>query len=153
MADLGNLTARPASPEDLTFLRRCFLEARPELQFLPEALVDMQWRAREMGYKANFPNAELVIVEQNGEPAATYWFQEGEESDLIDLTVLAHLRDQGIGTWIIRRLKSAGKPIHLSVKVDNPARRLYEREGFVVNGAEDDQAFLSMTWLKPYQQT
>lgn len=51
------------------------------------------------------------------------------------IAVLPGYTDQGIGTQLLMRLLDAARSLYsaivLSVRADNPARRLYERVGFV----------------------
>ena len=57
----------------------------------------------------------------------------------LSMSMLPAYRGHGVGTRLLRRLLSEAAKIHtavsLSVSVSNPARRLYEREGFAPIGA------------------
>jgi GNAT superfamily N-acetyltransferase len=58
-----------------------------------------------------------------------------EDTPELSMAVLPSYRGCGTGTTLLRRLSSRAARNHdavsLSVSVSNPARRLYEREGFV----------------------
>lgn len=57
-----------------------------------------------------------------------------EETPELSMALLPEYRGRGIGTKLLRHLLSAGEErydaVSLSVSESNPARRLYEREGF-----------------------
>jgi ribosomal protein S18 acetylase RimI-like enzyme len=57
------------------------------------------------------------------------------ETHLIDIALLRTAQGQGVGTGLIeqlcRRAQQSGKPLTLSVRVQNPAQRLYQRLGFI----------------------
>jgi ribosomal protein S18 acetylase RimI-like enzyme len=62
---------------------------------------------------------------------------------IAEVTVDAALRNRGIGGALLddaeRRARAAGCPgITLTTDVTNPARRLYERHGFVITGEKRD---------------
>lgn len=54
------------------------------------------------------------------------------------LQILPEFHNGGIGSKVIALIKqkaiARGLPISLNVLLDNPAKRLYEREGFIVEG-------------------
>jgi GNAT superfamily N-acetyltransferase len=58
-----------------------------------------------------------------------HWF-------LDKLYLLPAYQNQGIGSWLLQRLmreaRSAATPVRLTVLEVNPARRFYERHGFVL---------------------
>ena len=60
--------------------------------------------------------------------------------DFIDLGILPEFQRRGIGTLVFKlhmqQAIDAGAAIRLHVRTDNPARRLYERLGFVVTGQD-----------------
>ena len=59
----------------------------------------------------------------------------------LSIAVLPTYRGQGIGTQLLTHLVASEcgrSPISLSVSVDNPAMRLYERFGFEVVSQSDD---------------
>jgi predicted GNAT family acetyltransferase len=64
------------------------------------------------------------------------------EIRIVDIALMPAHRSGGIGTMLLRRVfaegDAAGKPVSIHVEVFNPARRLYERLGFVEKGAHGD---------------
>jgi ribosomal protein S18 acetylase RimI-like enzyme len=61
-----------------------------------------------------------------------------EDWFLARIAILPEFQNQGIGTAILQKIIGAApthKPLRLQVFKINPARRLYERLGFVKTGA------------------
>jgi GNAT superfamily N-acetyltransferase len=65
---------------------------------------------------------------------------------LAQIYILPSHQNRGIGTQLIRNVASRatrdGKPLRVRVLAVNPARRLYEREGFVVTSVTPERVFL-----------
>ena len=140
------LSDRPAAAEDEDFLFRVYASTRvQELAALgwPAAQLDaflrMQYNLRKQSYSA-YAGAAYSILLSGGSPAgsAIVW-RGGHEIRLVDIALLPEFRNCGAGTeWIsrlIRESRQAGVPLRLSVVAANPARRLYERLGFVAQSA------------------
>jgi ribosomal protein S18 acetylase RimI-like enzyme len=82
-----------------------------------------------------FDCARIIVI--NGERAGLLKVvKEGEEWELSQIQLLGKYQRKGIGEEIIRNIiheaNQKGAHIKLSVLKANPARRLYERLGFVV---------------------
>jgi ribosomal protein S18 acetylase RimI-like enzyme len=77
-----------------------------------------------------------VIVADDENVGRLYVCRWPEELRLLDIALLPPRRNQGIGTRLIRDLLTEagerGTPVTLFVEAHNPARRLYDRLGFVV---------------------
>lgn len=75
-----------------------------------------------------------------------YIHRSSREHRIVDISLLPAYRGRGIGTRlltsVIAEADSAGKPVSIHVEVFNPARRLYERLGFVQ--IEDKGVYLLM---------
>lgn len=138
---------RPAAPDDEDFLSQLFASTRPELSLidLPEmqkqSLMTMQFNAQRQQYDASYPDAANDIIMLDGQPAGRMLVDKSErECTLVDIALLPHHRNAGIGTSLIRELLSqantAGKPVRLHVAKSNPAQRLYERLGFSLVGEQ-----------------
>jgi ribosomal protein S18 acetylase RimI-like enzyme len=73
-----------------------------------------------------------------------YVWRAEKEIRIMDLTVLPGFRGRGIGTLLLSSLATesdaSGVPLTIHVERGNPARRLYERLGFVE--AEDKGVYL-----------
>lgn len=138
------LTLRRATPEDDSFLRGLFLDARPGLALLPDPLVDMQFRAQRLQYQSSFPHSVCTVVLQGENPVGVLWIDESDVIHLLDIAVLSAHRNLGIGGQLIDDLKTRGKAIHLHVDTHSLAMSLYERLGFVQT--EDGEICAAMVW-------
>jgi ribosomal protein S18 acetylase RimI-like enzyme len=142
----GDHRLRPATPADEPFLMRMLRHAT-------------DWRGGmsnpvEVRYVEGFGRVgDLgVIAEVKGEPAGAAWCRllTGSDrgygyvaDDVPELAVAVERehRGRGLATTLIEALKSAVaeagyRGVSLSVDCDNPARRIYERAGFVRCAAE-----------------
>ena len=135
-AETPAVIMRPACPDDEAFLRRLFVESRPELQLLPAEVVALQVAAQRMQYCSAHPAAVDEIVELGGEAVGRCWtaFTAGE-LHVLDLAIRADRRRHGIGRAVLRavaaRAAAEGVPVGLTVWAANgDARRLYRSAGF-----------------------
>ena len=67
---------------------------------------------------------------------------------LTQIYILPSHQNRGIGTSLVRELvreaKETGKPLRLRVLSSNPARKLYEREGFKVTEITPERVFMEL---------
>ena len=67
---------------------------------------------------------------------------------LAHLSILPSHQNRGVGTTLIRNLareaRESGRPLRLRVLSVNPARRLYEREGFQVTSTTPERVFMEL---------
>lgn len=146
MHDLRHLEAG-----DEAFLRALFEEVRADAFAslpLPDAqkqsLIEMQYRAQKAQYEFSYPEAENSIVVLGDQSIGVLRVDRKEAGTrLVEIALLSSQRRRGIGTALLRGLIAEGRPVLLSVERANPARRLYERLGFVV--MRDDGVYLEMT--------
>src|SRR5262249_27349209 len=149
---------RPATADDVDFLWVMLYEAadaaangvadvaalrrRPELARYVEG-----WGART--------DAGVVAADEAGTPVGAAWgrlltgdakgygYVDGDTPELA-IAVLAGHRRRGLGEQLLRALVGAAAgqyhSVSLSVRADNPARRLYERIGFRVAGTDAGEA-------------
>ena len=72
--------------------------------------------------------------------------REPTHIQLEQIFILPPYQNKGIGTHFIRETareaSAAGKPLRLRVLVVNPARRLYEREGFAITAVTPERIFM-----------
>lgn len=139
---------RPVEPQDRPFLEILFREVRaPEFAplGLPEPmlhqLLDLQFRSQISGYAAQFPDADDQLILIDEQPAGRLLVHRSPaEIKIVDLALLTSHQGVGAGTHLLRTLAeesaSAGIPLRLTVRFDNPARRLYERIGFRHTGGD-----------------
>jgi len=139
------LKLRAACAEDMRFERVLFESAWAAgalLAALPDAartsLLDQQFRFQTVHYGRAYPDAARFIILAGNlaigriivDASASSW-------SLIDIALVPSWRGKGVGTLLLQGMLNAaaraGAPsIVLTVEVNNPARRLYERLGFVL---------------------
>jgi GNAT superfamily N-acetyltransferase len=154
-------SVRPAEPSDREFLRRVYASTRADELALTgwsaEACADfvaMQFDAQEAHYRQHFPLADLGVIEVRAEgaelPVGRLWVDRRVASvHVLDIALLDGVRGQGLGTACLRQLmgEAAARAVPLTIKVErfNPARRLYDRLGFVVEDGEHGM-HVQMAW-------
>ena len=141
---------RPASAADDDFLRCVYAASRADELALTgwdatqrQDFVSMQYRAQAAHYQAHWPDAHqsVLVAWQNGlaHDAGWLWLdQRAETIHLLDIALLPAFRGQGIGTRCLQTLMQqaaiSDRALTIYVEAGNPARRLYERLGFVPVG-------------------
>ena len=104
-----------------------------------------RWREQGLGYR------ELLAVERDGELVGTVSIAESMRPvrgvHLFALEVAGAWRDRGVGgevvRWVMEEARRRGqRRVYLEVRIDNPARRLYQRLGFRRVG----EAFVNAWW-------
>jgi len=140
------LALRPERAEDAPFLKSLYASTRAgELNLTGwdaatrGALLEMQFMARGQGYRSLRPAADFFIVQLGTEPVGRLVLQRSaDEFRVVDIALLPEHRNRGMGTFLLRQVcaqaDAAEKPVRLSVMMNNPARRCYERLGFVKLG-------------------
>jgi GNAT superfamily N-acetyltransferase len=159
-ADLIARTAhhrRPANDADDGFLLNLYAQERAAELMLAgldatkrPMFVQMQFRARQVSYTANYPTAKQeIIFTGDGTPAGGILVERSADGmRLIDIAVINSKRGQGLGAEVIRELQqechTRGWALRLQVLKGNPAERLYRRLGFEVAG--EDSLRRQMVW-------
>jgi len=139
-----DISLRPATLEDYDFLWRLHCTTM-------RAYVEPIWgwdEARQRGlFAERFVVERLQVVEADG--AAIGALSVQWSADLLFLkriNLAPELQNQGIGTKLIQDLlveaDERGVAVELSVLRSNPARRLYERLGFVVVRETEELFFM-----------
>jgi len=148
---------RPRGPEDTDFLRELYISFRwAELEAAgwPEAtrrafLTD-QFRLQDHHYTTHYATTAFLMITQQGASAGRLYIDRSgvREIRLVDIILVPTLTGRGIGSAIIRALLDeaarTGRFVGLHVESYNPARRLYQRLGFVDRGLEGPYHY--MTW-------
>jgi len=111
-----------------------------------------QFDTQYVHYRQHYANAQFLLIEVDGVSAGRLYFEKtGKELRLMEITLVDAVRNRGIGGAISRALllnaHSAGIPMGLHVEPFNPARRLYERQGF--REVETRGLYLYMTAKPP----
>jgi GNAT superfamily N-acetyltransferase len=148
---------RPANDADEGFLLNLYAQERAAELMLAgldatqrQMFVQMQFRARQVSYAANYPTAmQEVICAEDGTPAGGILVERTADGmRLIDLVVHNVKRRQGLGTEAIRALQqecdTRGWTLSLQVLKGNAAERLYRRLGFEIAG--EDSLRRHMVW-------
>ena len=138
----ATLALRDASPSDRAFLLALYASTRAE-EFahlgwpveMERAFMKMQFEAQRSDYERRHPAALCQVVEFRRCPIGRLWVaQDARSLTVLDISLVADLRGQGIGSdclrHVQRRAAAAGLDVELQVVHGNPAQRLYERLGF-----------------------
>lgn len=154
-ASLSGITARRITEHDLGFLRRLYASTRAEelaatrwpleaqQQFLAQ-----QFELQHRHYQVHFADAEFLLLLRQEQPIGRlYWHAQAGQATLVEISLLPAHRGQGLGSGLLAVLAAQadleGQSIDLHVDPTGPARRLYERFGFIPVAARGDR--LQMT--------
>lgn len=144
---------------DEPFLRRVYASTRTEeLAPVPwtdeqkGAFLDQQFDAQDHHYRTYYPGLELLVVELDDEAIGRlYRCILGGELRVLDIALLPPWRNRGHGSrlldGILAEAAAAGIPVTLYVEAHNPARRLYDRLGFVL--MEEGDVYDLLEWRPP----
>src|SRR5665213_1636654 len=145
---------RTAIEEDEEFLRTLFAQTNVALQSFPlelqAALLDMQYRGREMTYSTQYPDAEdsMICLDDGTRIGRCLVDRSDERLRLVDLAIVPEWQGKGIGTRVLAELaqqsRETGVKLSLRIVKENPALRLYSRVGFEVETA--DEVSYEMVW-------
>ena len=137
------VTLRPVGSTDRGFLLRLYASTREEeLAQVPwseaerAAFLLQQFEAQDRHYREHYRGASFDVVERGGVPVGRlYVARWPDEIRIMELSLLPEHRGAGIGTRLVRAILDEaareGKRTSVHVEQLNPARRLYERLGFV----------------------
>jgi GNAT superfamily N-acetyltransferase len=155
-AAAAGLTMRPCTDADLPFLAQLYASTRTEeLAVLdwPEAqkaaFLQMQFDAQHAHYHRHYHDTDWLVLLRGGVPVGRLYLARWErEHCIVDIAILPAHRRAGLGTALLQDLldeaAAAGKPMTIHVEKFNPARRLYERLGFVA--VEDQGVYDLLRW-------
>jgi len=142
LLDGAGLRLRPATADDLDFLRRLHAAWRmPELVFLPwtvaekQAFADDQFQLQHRHVLQHFPHADFwIVTDRDACPIGRLYLDRAPaEWRLVDILLTRGAQGQGLGTRLIEWIQheAGDRPIRLHVAVNNPrAHALYLRLGF-----------------------
>jgi ribosomal protein S18 acetylase RimI-like enzyme len=102
-------------------------------------------------FDATFIPGEIHIVSIDGRDAGFIAArQEPDVIQLFNLMIAPEFQNRGLGTAVLHNLLALAQtrrmPVRLQVMKVNPARRLYERMGFVVIPVEEIPTHYRMIW-------
>ena len=150
---------RPVTDDDREFLLALYASTREEeLAQVPweegakEAFLRQQFSAQDHHYRTNYPGATLDVIEVDGEPAGRLYVHRGpDEIRIMDIALAPGFRGRGMGTALLRELMDeaggSGRSLSIHVELQNPARALYDRLGFVPAG--EHGVYVLMRWAQP----
>lgn len=163
---MKNVEIRALSKEDEAFLWDMLYQAIyvPEGQAPPPYEIvyqpELAWYVQDWGRDGD---CGFLAMDESGQQVGAIWLrvvidgQHGygyvdDETPELSMALLPDYRGKGIGTQLFACL--FGSPcthprVSLSVSVNNPARRLYERVGFV--GVEQNSDSLTMIRMEDEQ--
>jgi ribosomal protein S18 acetylase RimI-like enzyme len=141
------ITTRKATDDDKPFLWKLKVAS-----LRPYVAQIYGWdEPTQYGYFENgFHPSAIQIIQYDGQNVGMYELQESVKSwFLAVIMVLPEFQNKGIGSTIIQRMIDdiavSNKPLRLQVFKVNPARRLYERLGFVKLGESKTHIQMEMS--------
>ncbi|MFZ6045558.1 GNAT family N-acetyltransferase [Pseudomonas sp. CR3202] len=141
------MNLRLIADADMAFLRALYATTRADemastgwSQPAIDTFLGQQFDAQHRYYQEHYGDAEFsLICDRDRAIGRLYVFRGPSTFNLIDIALLPEWRQRGIGTSYLQALTreadEAGRAIRLFVEAGNPARRLYDRFGFVVTGS------------------
>lgn len=136
-----HISLRPAIAADAEFVYRV---TETCMRFYAEQI----WGTwNEAGAREDFTPDKDLIVQLDGRDIGCVELEAASDHiELGKLYILPDWQNRGIGTRLLRRFideaRAAGKPLRLRVLSVNPARRLYERMGFVVTQTTPERYYM-----------
>lgn len=134
------LTTRSAVNGDAPMLRDLYLDmlgtdAEGDLEPHQRTLILMSAQQAEADLDRRYPDLTRLTVCADGLPVGRLLLSSaGSHIRLVDLTLLPHMRGQGIGTHLVNELigeaSVASYTLHAAVDKDSRAVRFLERLGF-----------------------
>jgi ribosomal protein S18 acetylase RimI-like enzyme len=137
------LRLRPAAERDAGLIADIYAAGRAEelaatgwSDAQKRAFTDWQSSQQERHYAQHYAAAERLVIER-GEAIGRIYVETGAaDVHLLEVTLFERFRRQGIGTHLMNAflayVDALGRTSSLYVEAHNPARRMYERMGFVV---------------------
>ncbi len=157
---MQGIVLRAETSADLAFLQDLYATTRErEMAFLVSwtgaqkvEFLNSQFDAQHQHYTRHYPNAAFSIIERDQQRIGRFYVATlTRQVVLMDITLLPVERNSGIGTQLCQDLIAAAtrqkKVVSLHVEDDNPARRLYDRLGFVE--IAEVTFYKLMHWIPP----
>ena len=146
----NGVTFRPVcETDDTALLFRIFASTREEILAFEgwndqqkDAFLRQQFALQHNAYMKGYKNPLFYILSHREEEAGRLYLNICEtDLRIIDIALLPFARGRGIGSAVISDLlawsRERRKTVSIHVERQNPARRLYERMGFVCRKTED----------------
>jgi ribosomal protein S18 acetylase RimI-like enzyme len=141
---------------DEPFLFRVFAASRAdELAVVPWsteqkiAFLRQQFDAQDREYRTQYPDAEFLVVELDGEAIGRLYVNRGSgELHILDVALLPGWRRRGVGRRLLEDAMAEARAkdafVSLYVETHNPARRLYDMLGFAL--VEEGPVYDRLEW-------
>ena len=141
-----DIQLRLMGPQDEAIFRKLYAEVRaPELSATDwtatakQLFCDSQYALQDRHYRQHYADFEAWAICQHGTVIGRLYLATFDGVlILMDITIAAANRGAGIGTHlledIINQADMQKREMRLHVELDNPARRLYVRLGFIEIG-------------------
>ena len=138
-----NYRLRDATPADDAWQLAIYASTRADELALTgwqpaqsEAFLRQQHAAQQQHYRRHFPRSRCQLIVVGDAVVGRLWTdQRADRLHILDIALLSAWRGQGLGTRCLQALAASGRCLSIQVEIHNPARRLYERLGFVADGA------------------
>ena len=156
----GPFTLRPRRPDDADFLYALFrshmlasVAAMPVDDAMKESLLDMQFRAQTMGYRAQYPDARFDILERDGVPVGQLVLHEADDvATVVDFALMPGEQGAGLGSAVMAGLVAWMGERCSCVRVDvlwhnEASLRMNRRAGFVQ--VAERPPYVEMEWRRP----
>ncbi|MDA3880465.1 MAG: GNAT family N-acetyltransferase [Prolixibacteraceae bacterium] len=152
MASLIKYRTQTQSDED--FLFRLYASTRADEmsasnwdESQKQQFLRFQFNAQLHHYLNNYKNATFDIIHSKGKDIGRLYLTHNDNDiRIIDISLLPEYRGKGIGSRILKAIRKKAdqqqKTIRLSVFVTNPAKRLYEKLGFVEENIEHPYIYM-----------
>lgn len=129
--------------------RRGELAPLPWSDELKGQFLRQQFEAQRRHYARHYPDAErLLLLDGNRPVGRLYLDRRPDEIRIVDIALLPSHRGRGIGRALLEEVleeaRANGVAVRIHVERENPARRLYDRLGFVPVG--ETGIYLLMEW-------
>ena len=147
---------RPICEQDNSFLYRLYASTRADEMALLDwsdeqksEFLAMQFNAQHSFYMQQFKQASFDVIEQQGDAIGRlYVDRRPDEIRIIDIALMPAYRGKGIGGGIMQALideaAEENKSVTIHVEHNNPAIRLYQRQGF--RHVSDEGVYYLMEW-------
>lgn len=139
-----NLTLRSESEHDLPFLRELYRSVRwDEFAALTDwtdaqkvTFLDSQFDAQRKHYLNAYQGAQFLIIEYDSRAIGRFYVFRGRtDIRVVDIGLLPEYRNRGHASELFSSLfdeaDEDNRSVSIHVEIFNPARRLYQRLGFV----------------------
>lgn len=132
----NSLNLRVATPEDYGFL---FQLQRSTMKDYVQQTWGWDETWQQEYFQQHFNPASCQIINSRGEDIGVLSVESGSEEILLhNIQLIPEYQGKGIGTSLINSIleeaRQSGRQVALQVLKVNPARRLYERLGFIEIG-------------------